>query len=123
MSDNVSIHITDNTAEILDAIEENASITLERLGLQAAGYAALELESDPARVDTGLLRNSLAYAVAGELPQVAPNGHAEGQSYRNNGRDKHGNPVPIVEGHYQGKFPRAFGEKSVYIGSNVEYAA
>lgn len=122
MSDNISVEITDNTGAILEAIEENADRTLEALGLQAAGYAALELESDPARVDTGLLRNSIAYAIAGELPQVAANGHAQGQDYHNNGRDKNGNPVPAVDGHYQGKFPRAHGEHSVYIGSNVSYS-
>lgn len=65
---NVDIQFTDNTGEILNALDTNLDKTLEMLGLQAAGYAQLELESDPARVDTGLLRNSITYAIAGEAP-------------------------------------------------------
>lgn len=102
----IDVTITDNSSEIMEALEENADRTLEMLGLQAAGYAALELESDPRRIDTGLLRNSITYAIAGESPAKT--------SYQADRGDG--------EGRYQGKIPRGFGEKAVYIGSNVEYA-
>lgn len=113
MSD-ISVQLTDNTGEILNALDNNLDKTLEMLGLQAAGYAALELESNPRRVDTGLLRNSITYAVAGEAPAK--------QTYQNDGHDKHDNSVPVETGSYQGKMAKGLGEHSVYIGTNVEYA-
>ena len=119
MNDNVSIEITDNTGAILEAIEENADRTLEMLGVQAAGYAILNLEREPARVDTGLLRNSIAYAIAGEIPIVLK---THGHTYQNDGHDKNGKPVPIVSGSYQGRIAKAQNEHSVYIGSNVFYS-
>ena len=116
----VDIHIEDHSGDILNALNQNIDRTLEMIGLQAAGYAILNLESDPRRVDTGLLRNSIAYAIAGQTPIVHK---TKGQDYQNDGHDKNGNPVPIVHGEYQGKIAKAEGEHSVYVGSNVEYAA
>lgn len=115
---NVEIQVNDHSAAILEALNQNVDKTLEMLGLQAAGYAALNLENDPRRIDTGLLRNSIAYAIAGQTPVVQK---THGQDYQNNGHDKNGNPVPIERGEYQGKIAKAEGEHSVYVGTNVEY--
>lgn len=111
---NIDVTITDNTGEVLEALDDNMDRTLEALGLQIAGYAALNLERSPRRVDTGLLRNSITYAIAGQRPVKS--------TYQNNGKDKHGNTVPIVTGNYHGKMPKAIGEKAVYIGTNVQYS-
>jgi hypothetical protein len=114
----IDIHIEDHSGDILNALNQNIDKALEAVGLQAAGYAALNLERDPRRVDTGLLRNSIAYAIAGQIPIVQK---THGQTYQNDGHDKHGNAVPVVSGSYQGKIAKAEGEHSVYVGTNVEY--
>jgi hypothetical protein len=105
MSD-VDIEITDNSGQYLQALDGNLDRALEAIGLQAAGYAALNLEHSPRRIDTGLLRNSITYAVAGENPAK--------HSYHADTGDG--------SGQYSGRMPKATGEKSVYIGTNVEYA-
>ena len=46
-----------------DGFEKSIETALEACGLQAEGYAALELENSPRRVDTGLLRNSITHAI------------------------------------------------------------
>lgn len=113
MSD-ISIRLVDNSGEVLQALEENLEKTLENVGLQAAGYAQLELESEPARVDTGLLRNSITYAIAGEEPAI--------HSYQSNSVNKKGESIPIKHGEYHGKMAKATGEHSVYVGTNVSYS-
>ena len=54
----------DNTGAIKRQLEENLTRALEAIGLQAEGYAKLELENNPRRIDTGNLRNSITHAVA-----------------------------------------------------------
>lgn len=114
----VQVTIKDNSRQLLAEFDKNAAVTLEALGIQTVGYAALELENDPRRIDTGLLRNSLAYAIAGDTPVVGSTG---AQTYKNDGHDKNGNPVPIETGIYSAKMPKSANEKAVYIGTNVEY--
>ena len=101
----MSIRITDNTEEVLDALKEAIEAGLEACGIQAEGYAVLNLESNPRRVDTGLLRNSITHAVAGH-------GAAKG-SYASDDGSKSGS--------YSGTAPGEEG-KSVIIGTNVSYA-
>ena len=102
---NVQFQFIDNSGAIKQALDQNIDRTLEMIGLQASGYAALNLESNPRRIDTGLLRNSITYAIAGEAPAK--------QSYQADTGDG--------RGEYQGKIAKAEGEHSVYIGTNVEY--
>ena len=104
---NMNFQLTDNTDAVLRALDENVEKALEMIGLQAAGYAALNLEDNPRRIDTGLLRNSITYAIAGEAPAK--------QTYSADTGDG--------SGRYQGKIAKSEGEKSVYIGTNVEYAS
>lgn len=103
---NINITLTDNTDDVIRALEHNLDVTLTALGLQAEGYAQLELENDPRRIDTGLLRNSITHAIAGEEPAK--------HTYHADRGDGHGS--------YHGKMAKAEGEKAVYIGTNVEYA-
>lgn len=118
----VDIHIEDHSGDILNALNQNIDKALEAVGLQAAGYAMLNLEREPRRIDTGLLANSIAYAIAGNVPEVVKNGEKSGQEYKSNSKDKHGKKINIIEGKYQGRIAKNEGEHTVYIGSNVEYA-
>lgn len=118
----VDIHLTDHSGDILNALEANIDKALEAVGLQAAGYAMLNLEREPRRIDTGLLANSIAYAIAGEMPEVVKNGRKNGQEYQSNAKNKQGKKIDVIEGSYQGRMAKSEGEHTVYIGSNVEYA-
>lgn len=101
----MSVRIIDHTDEILDDLEAAIETGLEGIGIQAENYAALELENYPRRVDTGLLRNSITHAVSGKSA-------AKG-SYTSDDGTKSGS--------YSGAMPDDE-NKSVYIGTNVDYA-
>ena len=103
---NMNFQLIDNTGAVEKALDENVDRVLEMIGLQAAGYAALNLEDNPRRIDTGLLRNSITYALAGQAPAK--------QTYSADTGDG--------SGRYQGKMAKSEGEHSVYVGTNVEYA-
>ena len=99
----MNIKFTDNSEEVLAAMQEAALRALEKCGLTADGYA-----KKLAPVDTGLLRNSTTHALAGEKAAIS--------DYKANRGDKTGS--------YKGTAPTdQKGEMSVYIGTNVEYAA
>lgn len=116
MSD-IEIHVMEGWEEKLDADIESA---LEAVGLQAEGYAALELENSPRRVDTGLLRNSITHAVGGK-PTSKKSYHADKGSSGKSASSKSAGMVKL--GFYSGNAPPDTGkQKSVYIGTNVEYA-
>ena len=55
-----------NVQAILDALNDKKGIALEAVGMAAETYAKLNLESDPRRIDTGNLRNSISHAPADE---------------------------------------------------------
>lgn len=107
----VSVEIEkDNTEEIKRALEEALDRAMEAIGVQAEGYAKLNLETEPRRVDTGLLRNSVTYVVAGQEAHI--------QTYH---ADKPSEFGAYKIGRYMGVQPKE--EKpAVYIGTNVEYA-
>lgn len=58
-----SVDIKDNTQYFKDAMTDAVGRALEAVGIQAEGYAKLELENDPRRIDTGNLRNSITHVV------------------------------------------------------------
>lgn len=94
----------DNTDEVLRALSgPNGAIPrgLEAIGLTAEGYA----KKNETAIDTGLLRNSITYAVSGKSANI--------QAYKSDDGSKSGT--------YQGQAPEEK-EKAVYIGTNVEYA-
>ena len=98
----------DNTDEVLDALERAKKRGLEAIGLTAEGHAKKKITEAKA-VDTGRLRNSITYALAGEETHI--------KSYK---ADKGGKDRETYT--YDGT---ADGKKGsgVYIGTNVEYAS
>lgn len=107
------VKIDDKTKEAKQELEKKMLAALTAVGMQAEGDAKLELESSPRRVDTGLLRNSITYAVSGQQPHV--------RSYSNDGKhDKTGKPAEVVTGQYSGTIGSEQ-DHEVYIGTNVEY--
>ena len=103
----VDIKLTSHVEEIKNASEEAIERALDAMGIQAVAHAKQYISSDPVRVDTGLLRNSITCAVAGKAP-------AEGSYKADKGDGK---------GSYSGTAPSSGkNEKAVYVGTNVEYA-
>lgn len=101
----MSVKITDNTSEVLEALKQAIENGLEAAGVQAEGYAVLNLENNPRRVDTGLLRNSITHAVAGK--------GAAKSSYASDDGTKSGSYSGVASGE-EGK--------EVIVGTNVSYA-
>ena len=101
-----SIHVEDHSEEVLKAKDEAVLQFLLEAGLHLETEAKQALEMDPRRVDTGLLRNSIAYALDGEPPEI--------QTYK---ADEGGET-----GSYSGAMPEeGQGKRAVYVGTNVEY--
>lgn len=99
-----TIEFKDYSAECKEEIESRALKALTMCGLVVEKFA-----KQLAPADTGLLRNSITWALAGKKPAV--------QSYK---ADKPKNGV-IQTGEYSGTTPDD-DELSVYVGTNVEYA-
>ena len=100
--------------EILNALDEAMETALDAAGMQAATLSARELQKSPSRIDTGLLRNSITWALGG--------GPAAISSYSGDSASKHTGKAP-ESGSYSGTAPADEGsERSVYVGTNVEYA-
>ena len=106
------ITIRDNSGEVLEALELAKHRGLEAIGLSAEGHAKKTITAAGA-VDTGRLRNSITYAVAGYSTHV--------QSYR---RDNVANGTSKKHKRYEYGGGAMEGEKdsAVFIGTNVEYA-
>ena len=102
-----NIEFRDNTEEVLEAMEAAIRRGYEAIGLAAERHAKRKITEAKA-VDTGRLRNSITYALAGEEAHV--------KSYK---ADKGGKDRETYT--YDGT---ADGKKGsgVYIGTNVEYA-
>lgn len=95
----IEVSITDNSKKVLSEFEEKVSLALDSIGQTAEGHAKSDCP-----VDTGRLRNSITFAT--KTAQGSPN--------------TSGGEAASPED-YQ---PKATPEKNtVYIGSNVEYAA
>lgn len=99
------VEIIDNSKEVLRAKDLAIRKALESIGMQAEGYAKLLSPTD-----TGLLKNSITYAVSGESTHIG--------SYKADKPDKSGK---IKSGSYSGTVGSKE-EDSVYIGSNVSYS-
>ena len=109
----MQIRYFDNSAttpikeEVLKAMEAAIRRGNEAIGLAAEGHAKRKITQAGA-VDTGRLRNSITYALAGEETHV--------KSYKANkgGKDRE---TYTYDGTAEGKKG-----SGVYIGTNVEYA-
>lgn len=89
------IEITDNSEELLEALEKATERALIAVGMEAEGNAKHECTA----VDTGRLRNSITYATSTSHSSPVSPATAEDAEVKED--------VP---------------EKTVVIGSNVEYA-
>lgn len=105
MSAEVEMHFhTDELMAELEFLEEKALVAV---GGEAEGDAKIEIESSPRRVDTGRLRNSITWATKKE--------HSEARMTSSD---------DASEVHAEDGLTSAQAEeKSVVIGTNVEYAA
>lgn len=104
--------ITDNSDAVKKALPEAIERALEAIGLQAEGFAKVELSNTPKRIDTGLLRNSITHAVSGKAPAIGSYSADKPQKGKKN------------EGSYSGQAPNdPDTQKAVYVGTNVEYAS
>lgn len=102
----IQITISDNSPEVIAAAKNAIYRALWAVGATAERHAK---EDGDVPVDTGLLRNSITFAVGGES--------ANASSYSADKPDKSG----VLK---SGKYPRSKAEEGTYvtIGSNVEYA-
>ena len=101
----------DNTKKFMTALQKAKQRGLEAIGLTAEKYAKKAITEQKA-VDTGLLRNSITYAISGSQTHV--------QQYR---RDNVSGGVKGKHTYYT--YDNVIGDSSeecVYIGTNVEYA-
>ncbi len=105
----VTVSGTNNTKKWKDEFEDAIVRALFRVGLEAEGNAKDRITKNKS-VDTGLLRNSITFAVSG--------GKANSPKYRATKPDKKG---VYRFGRYEGTAPEEK-NKAVYIGTNVEYA-
>lgn len=101
------IEFRDNSKEVISFFDKAKHRALEAIGLTAEGYAKKKI-TEAGAVDTGRLRNSITYALAGEETHV--------KSYKANkgGKDRE---TYTYDGTAEGKKG-----SGVYIGTNVEYA-
>lgn len=109
--------VKDNTDEVLSAMEKAIERGLKSIGLEAEGYAKEVLTEAVYTMDrdeaknyqlTGRLRNSITWALSGE------EANTKSYEYEVDGETK--------KAEYSGNAP-SDKKKSVYIGTNVEYAA
>lgn len=100
--------LTSNNAREVERETEKALLKAARMiGGSVAGHA---VEACP--VDTGLLRNSITFAIGGQPPAVT--------DYQSDTKDKNGE---YKTGHYDGTAPDDDQhEVTVYVGTNVQYA-
>ena len=103
----INIEYRDNTEEVLEAMKAAIRRGSEAIGLAAERHAKKKITEEKA-VDTGRLRNSITYALAGEETHV--------KSYKadKGGKDRE---TYTYDGTAEGKKG-----SGVYIGTNVEYA-
>lgn len=99
------IETRDNTREVLAALEHAIDNGLKAIGMTAERHAK-EIITEEQAVDTGRLRNSITFAISGK--------EANTRSYRGDHGEEGGT--------YSGTAPESR-DKSVYIGTNVKYAA
>lgn len=114
MKINGVVDIINNSAAIIAAVEAAAEVALDAAGMQAASACARELQRSPSRIDTGLLKNSITWAVGGKPAAIS--------SYSAERPSKYTGKMPDP-GSYSGTAPADTDKiKSVYVGTNVEYA-
>ena len=100
----------DKTKECLEKVKKAMKDALELCGQQGERNAKINLEHDPRRIDTALLRNSITYAMGGEKAAID-------MYYASNPSQYDGHQDAGI---YSGTAPNE--PLTVFIGTNVEYA-
>lgn len=104
------IAVTSNLANVEREVEKAMKKAAMMLGGAIESHA-----KEYCPVDTGLLRNSITYAIGGQAPNVS--------SYSSNEKDKNGKIIEKKTGEYEGEAPKdSHDQITVYVGSNVQYA-
>ena len=57
----MSVNIKDNSGDVLKSLTDAKKRALEIIGQMAEGYAVVEIETNPRRVDTGRLKGSISH--------------------------------------------------------------
>lgn len=116
-----SVDIQSNSDEFKKLVEEAAETALDAAGMQAATLAARQLQKNPSRIDTGLLRNSITWAVGGKPAAISSYSADRPSKYNEN--DVWSILQAARTGSYSGTAPADTNKtRSVYVGTNVEYA-
>ena len=115
MGNSFEIHIAaDNIEQAKQEIQQRARKALTAVGIQTSSLARTELQKSPSRIDTGLLRNSITYALDGE--------GAATSSYSADKASRYSGKTP-PSGSYSGTTPKeSEGRQAVYVGTGVKYA-
>ena len=100
----IKVTIESNKPAYKKALDEVAEAVLTRWGMQTESSA-----KDLCPVDTGLLHNSITWALAGQGTNITEYSDDDGNQ----------------NGFYSGQAPADWGKspRHVHVGSNVEYAA
>lgn len=69
----IRFKVNDHSKQLIEHKDELIEIALEIIGTKMADYAAMNLERNPRRVDTGRLKNSLTHQVDGNTVYVGTN--------------------------------------------------
>ncbi len=120
----MDVEIKDNhIKDILNNLDEAVETALDAAGMQAATLSARELQNSPQRIDTGLLRNSITWALGGKPAAISSYTADRESKYSEDSVWSILQAARSSSGSYSGVAP-ADGDhtKSVYIGTNVEYA-
>ena len=106
----MNVQFTDNSKEVLEAMQQAAVRALEKCGLTAEGYA-----KKLCPVDTGNLRNSITHTVDEEEPAAYIGSNTEYAAYVELGTGKYvsgGRPTPWVYQDEKGNWHRTHGQKA-----------
>ena len=106
----MNVQFTDNSKEVLEAMQQAAVRALEKCGLTAEGYA-----KKLCPVDTGNLRNSITHTVDEEEPAAYIGSNAEYAAYVELGTGKYvsgGRPTPWVYQDEKGNWHYTRGNKA-----------
>ena len=106
----MNVQFTDNSKEVLEAMQKAAVRALEKCGLTAEGYA-----NKMCPVDTGNLRNSITHTVDEEELAAYIGSAVEYAAYVELGTGKYvsgGRPTPWVYQDEKGNWHRTNGQKA-----------
>lgn len=85
----VKFTVNNHTPELIKHKDELVGIALEIIGTKMADYAAMNLERNPRRVDTGRLKNSLTHEVVPDEAMVEVGTNVEYAPYVEYGTGKY----------------------------------